>query len=119
VRPCHNEGVSCIYHDRSGEKPERWAMVRGLVWFVLFGAASVAFYRVNDRIVGDVCRRERRPYPSARPQSPYREWRTIASGWYSDAKRADLLWPKAAATAAILITSIGSVVAGILARQAG
>ena len=88
-------------------------MVRGLVWFVLFGAASVAFYRVNDRIVWDVCRRERRPYPPAWTLSPYWQWRTIAGGWYADARRAGLLLPKAAATAAILAARIGSVVTGI------
>ena len=63
-------------------------MVRGLVWFVLFGVASLAFYRVNDRIVWDVCRRERRPYPQAWTFSPYWQWRTIIGGWYTDAKRA-------------------------------
>ena len=55
-------------------------MVRGLVWFALFGAASVAFYGVNNRIVWDVCRRERRSYPPAWTLSPYWQWRTIAAG---------------------------------------
>jgi len=95
------------------------AMMRGLVWFVLFAAASVAFYRVNDRIVWDVCRRERRPYPPAWTLSLYWQWRTIVGGWYADAKRAGLLWPKAAATAAMLIISIGSVVAGIVENLPG
>jgi hypothetical protein len=91
-------------------------MVRGLVWFVLFAASSLAFYRVNDRIVWDICRRERRPYPQAWTFSLYWQWRTIVGGWYTDAKRAGLLIPKAAATAAILIASIGSVVMGIVDR---
>jgi hypothetical protein len=90
-----------------------------MVWVVLFGAASVAFYQVNDRIVGDICRREKRPYPLVWTLSPYWQWRTIVGGWYVDAKRAGLLWPKAAATAAILITSIGSVVAGVFERMPG
>ena len=94
-------------------------MVRGLVWFVLFGVASLAFYRVNDRIVWDVCRRERRPYPQAWTFSPYWQWRTIIGGWYTDAKRAGLLCPKAVATAAILVVSIGSVVTGIFERMSG
>jgi hypothetical protein len=94
-------------------------MLRGLVWLVLFGAASVAFYRVNDRIVWDVCRRERRPYRPDWTRSIYWQWRTIAGGWYEDAKYAGLLWPKAAATAAILMASIGSVLAGILEAMQG
>jgi hypothetical protein len=88
-------------------------MVRGLVWFVLFGVASLAFYRVNDRIGWDVCRRERRPYPPAWIFSLYWQWRTIIGGWYTDARHAGLLLPKTAATAAILIVSIGSVATGI------
>jgi len=94
-------------------------MVRTLVWFVLFGAASLAFYRVNDRIVWDICRRERRPYPAGWTFSLAWQWRTIVGGWYRDAKRAGLLWPKAAATAAILLTAIGPVVVGILERAPG
>jgi hypothetical protein len=91
-------------------------MVRGLVWFVLFAGASVAFYQVNDRIVGDICRREKRPYPPGWTLSLYWQWRTVIGGWYADAKRAGLLWPKAAATAAIIITSIGSVIMGVFDR---
>ena len=79
----------------------------------------MAFYGVNDRIVWDVCRRERRSYPPSWTLSPYWQWRTIAGGWYADARRAGLLLPKAAATAAILITSIGSVVTGILDAMPG
>jgi hypothetical protein len=114
----HKEGTSLINHAGSGES-RSVGMVRGLVWFVLFAASSLAFYRVNDRIVWDICRRERRPYPQAWTFSLYWQWRTIVGGWYTDAKRAGLLIPKAAATAAILIASIGSVVMGIVDRVPG
>jgi len=91
----------------------------GFVSFVLFGAASVAFYQVNDRIVLDICQREKRPYPNIWTLSLYWQWRTSVTGWYSDAKRAGLLLPKVLATAAILITSIGSVALRILMNQPG
>ncbi|EIM25901.1 hypothetical protein [Microvirga lotononidis] len=94
-------------------------MVRGLVWLVLFGTASVAFYRVNDRIVWDVCRRERRPYPPDWTRSVYWQWRTMAGSWYGDAKHAGLLWPKVAATAAILMAGICPVLTGILEAMSG
>ncbi|MCB8821552.1 hypothetical protein [Microvirga rosea] len=88
----------------------------GLVGLVLFGAASVAFYRINDRIVWDICRRENRPYRQDWTLSVYWQWRSL-KGWYADARRAGLLWPRALATAAVILTFVGSVLAGILASQ--
>ncbi|MBZ6078163.1 hypothetical protein [Microvirga puerhi] len=90
----------------------------GLLGLLLFGAASVAFYRVNDRIVWDICRRENRPYRQDWTLSLYWQWRNLA-GWYADARRAGLFLARALATAAIILTFLGSVVAGILATQAG
>ena len=91
----------------------------GLICLALFGATSVLFYRINDRIVWDICRRENRPYPGFWTLSLYWQWRTTIAGWYSDARRAGLLLPKAMATAAIVITFLGSVVAGVLASPPG
>jgi hypothetical protein len=91
----------------------------GLVCFVLFGVASVAFYRINDRIVSDICRRERRPHPGVWTLSLYWQWRTSVTGWYSDAKRAGLLTPKMLASAAVVISFAGLVVAGVLAGGHG
>ncbi|MGO4571311.1 hypothetical protein [Microvirga sp. 2TAF3] len=91
----------------------------GLVCLALFGAASVVFYRINDRIVWDICRRENRPYPGLWSFSLYWQWRTVVAGWYPDARHAGLLLPKAMATAAVVGTFIGSIMAGILATQPG
>jgi hypothetical protein len=90
-----------------------------LIGFVLFAAASLALYRVNDRIVWDVCRRENRLYTSKWSLVLYWQWRTSVSGWYSDAKRAGLLVHKAAASVAVVLLTIGFVAAGIIANAPG
>jgi len=87
--------------------------------FVMFGAASWALYRVNDWIVSDICRRENRPYTPNWSLVLYWQWRTTVSGWYSDAKRAGLLGPKLAASAAVVLVALGFVAAGVLAHGAG
>lgn len=89
-----------------------------LVGFVLFGAASLALYQINDRIVSDVCRRENRPYTPCWSLLPYWQWRTSVTGW-SDARLAGLLLPKALASAAVALLVIGFVMAGVVANAPG